>query len=184
MENQLAIIEHLPQTRQQAVTFLKTSPIEYWNSINPRTLQDVFNAPDVGLSTIRNEMGEQKLQAMMVKWMNSFLRFYSTNGTMDAMQVADTINLIIDAYPHYTMYDFKLFFKQAKLGYFGEVYGRMDGSVILSWLKKYDVQRDTAAQDASIRESEQYKELGKRSPTAGMFYSEYLKLKNKENENH
>ena len=184
MENQLAVIEHLPQTRQQAVTLLKTSPIEYWNSINPRTLQDVFNAPDVGLSTIRKEMGETKLQAMMVKWMNSFLSFYSTNGTMDAFQVADTINLIIDAYPHYTMYDFKLFFKQAKLGYFGEVYGRMDGSVILSWLKKYDVQRDTAAQDASIRESEQYKELGKRSPSAGMFYSEYIKLKNKENGNH
>lgn len=107
---------------------------------------------------------------MMVKWMNSFLSFYSTNGTMDALQVADTINLIIDAYPHYTMHDFKLFFKFAKLGYFGEVYGRMDGSVILSWLRKYDIQRDTAAMDASIKEQEQYKELGRRRHTTGMFY--------------
>lgn len=159
---------------------LKTSPIGYWNSINPRTLQDVFNAPSVGLSTIRKEMGEQKLQAMMVKWMNRFLSFYSTNGTMDVFQLADTINLIIEAYPHYTIYDFKLFFKKAKLGVFGEVFGRIDGQVILSWLSKYDIARDTAAQDASIKESEQYKELGKRSPSAGMFYSEYIKLKNKQ----
>ena len=129
----------------------------YWQSINPRTIQDVFNAPEVGLSKIRKEAGEQKLQAMMYKWLNSFVGFYSTNGTMDAWQIADTINLIIDAYPHYTIYDFKLFFKFAKLGYYGEVYGRMDGSVILSWLRKYDLQRDTAAVNESINEAAKYK---------------------------
>lgn len=182
MENEIAIIEHLPQTRQQAVTLLKASPMQYWVSINPRTIQDVFNAPAVGLATIRNEVGEKKLQAMMVKWLNSFIRFYSTNGTMDAIQVADTINLIIDAYPHYTMYDFKLFFKLAKLGNYGDVYGRIDGSIILSWLKKYDLQRDTAAMESSIKEQEQYKELGKKAPARGMFYEEYLKLKKKNNQ--
>lgn len=129
----------------------------YWQSINPRTIQDVFNAPEVGLSKIRKEAGEQKLQAMMYKWFNRFVGFYSTNGTMDAWQIADTINLIIDAYPHYTIYDFKLFFKFAKLGYYGEVYGRMDGSVILSWLRKYDLQRDTAAVNESINETAKYK---------------------------
>lgn len=132
----------------------------------------MFNSPEVGLATIRKEIGETKLQAMMVKWMSSFLNFYSTNGTMDAMQVADTINLIIEAYPHYTIYDFKLFFKLAKLGSYGEVYGRIDGQVILSWLKKYDIQRDTTAQDLSINEAEYYK---KASNKQGMFYSEYIK---------
>lgn len=152
--------------------------MQYWNSINPKTIQDVFNAPEVGLSAIRNEVGEMKLQAMMVKWMNSFISFYSTNGTMDAMQVADTINLIIDAYPHYTIYDFKLFFKLAKLGMFGEVFGRIDGAVILSWLRKYDLHRDTVAQDMSIKEQEKYKELAKRENNIGMSYQEYLKIKN------
>ena len=161
---------------------LKVSPMQYWMSINPRTIQDVFNAPEVGIASIRMEIGEQRLQAMMVKWVNSFLDFYSTNGTMDAMQVAETINLIIDTYPHYTIYDFKLFFKLAKLGNYGEVYGRMDGSVILSWLRKYDVRRDTVAQSESIKEQEQYKELAKRKKSNGIYYSEYLKLKQKEND--
>lgn len=143
-------------------------------------MQDVFNAPAVSLAAIHVEIGEQKLQAMMVKWMNGFLRFYSTNGAMDALQVADTINLIIDVYPHYTIYDFKFFFKLAKLASFGEVFGRMDGSVILSWLRKYDIMRDTAAMDASIKESEKYKERGKKLAVKGMFYQEYLKWK----ENH
>ena len=39
--------------------------------------------------------------------------------------------------------------------------------------------KNIAAQGASIKESEKYKELGKRSPSKGMFYSEYLKPKNK-----
>lgn len=99
------------------------------------------------------ENGELKLKAMMVKWLNSFLDFYSTNGTMDAIQVAETVNLIIDVYPHYTMYDFKLFFKRAKLGNYGEIYGRVDGQVILSWLNKYDVQRDMVAQEMSINQA-------------------------------
>lgn len=155
-------------------------PEKYWNSINPKTIKDVFDAPEVGLATISKELGEIKLKAMMVIWMDSFINFYSTTGTMDKFQVADTINLIIDEYPHYTMYDFKLFFKRAKLGYYGEVYGRIDGSVILSWLRKYDIQRDTAAMEASIKEQERYKELGKRTPSKGVFYQEYLKRK----ENH
>lgn len=101
---------------------------------------------------------------------------------MDAIQVAETINMIIDAYPHYTIYDFKLFFKLAKLGNYGEVYGRIDGSVILSWLRKYDLYRDTVAQSESIKEQEQYKELAKREKSNGIYYSEYLKLKQKEND--
>ena len=154
-------------------------PEKYWNSINPKTIEDVFAAPEVGLATICKELGEIKLKAMMVIWMESFINFYSTTGTMDKFQVADTINLIIDEYPHYTMYDFKLFFKRAKLGDYGEVYGRMDGQVILSWLRKYDIMRDTAAQNDSIKEQEQYKEFGNKPVAKGFFYNEYLKWKEK-----
>lgn len=154
--------------------------MQYWESINPRTIKDVFNAPDIALATIRKEVGENNLRAMLIKWMNRFISFYSTNGTMDALQVADTINLIIEVYPHYTIYDFKLFFKLAKLGNYGEVYGRIDGSVILSWLRKYDIQRDTAAMEESIKEQEQYKVLEKKTQQKGISYKEYLKWK----ENH
>lgn len=105
---------------------------------------------------IKNELGETYLQALMVKWMNSFLRFYSTNGAMDAIQVSDTIMLILEEYPNYTQDDFKLFFKLAKKGTFGQVYGRMDGEVIMNWLKAYDRHRDTVAMEESINEAKQH----------------------------
>lgn len=115
----------------------------------------------------------------MVKWMNSFLRFYSTNGTMDAIQVSDTIMLIRETYPHYTQEDFKLFFNMAKKGMFGQIFGRMDGEVIMNWLIKYDIHRDTVAQNESIKEADRFKPLAPPEPTNGVTYTEYLETKHR-----
>lgn len=138
---------------------------------------DVFNGSQLSIIDIAKDLGETKLQALMVKWMNSFLCFYSVNMTMDAIQVADTINLIIETYPHYTQEDFKLFFNMAKKGMFGQVYGRMDGSVIMNWIAKYDIHRDTVAQNESIKESDKFKEHANARKDGGVYYSEYLMLK-------
>lgn len=96
---------------------------------------------------------------------------------MDAIQVSDTIMLIRETYPHYTQEDLKLFFNMAKKGMFGQVFGRMDGEVIMNWLSKYDVHRDTVAQNESIKEQERYKALCKVEQSNYTPYSEYLKLK-------
>lgn len=149
----------------------------YWESIKPKSVIDVFNPELPSIYTISQKLGEVKLQALMVKWVNSFLRFYSVNGSMDAIQVADTINLIIDTYPHYTQDDFKLFFNMAKKGMFGQIFGRMDGEVIMNWLAKYDIHRDTVAYSESIKEADKFKKLAPPSNTNGVFYSEYLKIK-------
>lgn len=169
--------EELPKTKLQAVSLLKTSPMLYWDSIKPKTVLDVFNAPQVSITDISKEFGEIKLQALMVKWMNSFLRFYSVNGAMDAIQVADTINLIIETYPHYTQDDFKLFFNMAKKGMFGQIFGRMDGEVIMNWLTKYDIHRDTVGCTESIKEADKFKPLSQLQVNNGVYYSEYLEIK-------
>lgn len=151
----------------------------YWDSINPVSILDVFNAPQLPVVEIAREIGTTKLQALMVKWMNSFLRFYSVNGSMDAVQVADTINLILEIYPYYTQYDFKLFFKMAKMGKFGEIYGRMDGEVIINWLKKYDAHRATVAQSESMKYADKFKERYPAEETEGVTYPEYLAIKHR-----
>jgi len=151
--------------------------MQYWNSIKPKTVLDVFKGPQVSIAELEKLNGEMWMQALMVKWINSFLHFYSVNGTMDALQVADTINLIMETYPHYTQEDFKLFFNMAKKGMFGQIFGRMDGEVIMSWLAKYDIHRDTVAQDESIKEMDKYKPLTPPEQTDGISYAEYLEIK-------
>ncbi|MEG1839204.1 MAG: hypothetical protein RR220_07940 [Bacteroidaceae bacterium] len=148
----------------------------YWDKLRPKSVLDVFNPELPTIVDIEIQIGEMGINALMVKWMNSFLQFYSTNGTMDAIQVSDTINLIRETYANYTQEDFKLFFNMAKKGMFGQIFGRIDGEVIMNWLAKYDIHRDTVAQSESIKEAEKYKALVKLE-TDGIYYSDYLKLK-------
>ena len=112
-------------------------------------------------------------------WFEGFVNFYSTNGTMDGIQILDTIALIREEYPHYKPEDFKLFFKMAKKGYFGQVFGRMDGEVIMNWLAKYDIHRDTIAQNEAIKEADTFKPKVGAKATGGMTYLEYLEYKKK-----
>jgi len=146
-------------------------------------LKDVFNAPQLSIVSIEKEFGELWLRALMVKWMNAFLGFYSTNGTMGGIQVAETINLIIEEYPHYTQEDFKLFFNMAKKGLFGQIFGRIDGEVIMRWLQEYDLYRRSTAQKLSIQEAEKHKPRYV-SENNGDFvtYPEYLEIKKRADE--
>ena len=149
----------------------------YWNSINPKNVPDVFRSPGVTIASLQSDKGGVWLRALMVKWMNSFLKFYSVNGAMDALQVADTINLIIEQYPHYMQEDFKLFFNYAKKGVFGQIYGRIDGNVIFNWLEIYDRHRDSVAQEESIDEKNKLSEKYIPKSTEGVYYHEYLEIK-------
>lgn len=115
----------------------------------------------------------------MYTWFEQFVNFYSTNGTMDPVQIRDTIDLVREEYPHYKPEDFKLFFKMAKKGYFGQVFGRMDGEVIMNWLAKYDIHRDTMAQNEAIKEADVFKPKVEAKETSGITYLEYLEYKKK-----
>lgn len=117
----------------------------------------------------------------MYTWFEQFVNFYSTNGTMDPVQITDTIHLVLEEYPHYKPEDFKLFFKMAKKGYFGQVFGRIDGEVVMNWLAKYDIHRDTQAQNEAIKASEVFRLRYKAEESKGMTYDEYLAYKKNKN---
>lgn len=169
----------VPQTKQQAVMFLKKKPTEYFNSLQPKTVNDVFSSFSPSISEIGKIFGEAIVNANMVIWFNSFVSFFSTNGTMNDSQIAMTISLIREEYPHYKPDDLKLFFKMAMKGMFEKVYGRVDGEVIMRWLQEYDKIRDKAAQDNSINDSIKFKDRSTEvfSFEGSVGFAEYKKIK-------
>lgn len=170
----------LPTIRRQAVEVFKRSPTEFWAAIRPTTFSDVFSAPQLTIGKVVKLLNYKDCALFISNMISEFCDFFSTSGNMGDKQVEITALDIMEDYPYLTVHDLKLFFKMARKSEFGEVYGRIDGNLIETWLKKYDAMRAEKAQEASIRESEQYKELGKRAPSNGMFYQEYIKRK----ENH
>ena len=95
---------------------------------------------------------------------------------MNDVQIATTCDLIIETYPYYKLEDFKLCFKNSmrhKNGY-DKLYDRLDGAIIMDWLKVYDNERTEAGMNMSDNEIKQIE----CSNTAT--YEEYLEyLKNK-----
>ena len=169
----------VPQTKQQAVMLLKKKPTEYFNSLQPMTVNDVFSSFSPSISEIGKIFGEAIVNANIVIWFYSFVSFFSTNGTMNDSQIAMTISLIREEYPHYKPDDLKLFFKMAMKGMFEKVYGRVDGEVIMRWLQEYDKIRDKAAQESSINDAIRFKD---RSTDVFSFegsvgFEEYKKIK-------
>ena len=67
--------------------------------------------------------------------------FVNLGKNMNRNQIAETIILIQKNYFSFTLLDFKLFFERMKIGYYGQFYDRLDGSVILSNLMKYEDER-------------------------------------------
>ena len=69
---------------------------------------------------------------------------------MSATQVATTVDLIIEEYPYMKTDDFKLCFKNAMKMKYGENYNRIDGSIIMGWLREYNKERCAVADSHGI----------------------------------
>lgn len=91
---------------------------------------------------------------------------------MTATQVAMTVDLIIEEYPYMKTDDFKLCFKNAMKMKYGENYNRIDGSIIMGWLREYNKERCALADNQSWN-NHKANLSEERKPTDGIFYNEY-----------
>mgnify|MGYP000522076099 CR=1 FL=1 len=126
---------------------------------------------------MNKEFGETHLRVFMVKVLNDLVDFFSVGKSMGAVQVAQTVDLIIDEYYFLKPDDFKLCFNRAKKGLYGKVYDRIDGQVILEWLGLYVKERNSAAEDISVNGSKSWDipEGDRTSKTLEQAYHEFKK---------
>jgi hypothetical protein len=123
-------------------------PKPFYESLKPKRFADVFDSPVCSLGAYKRAAGEESAKAVMVLILSDLVDFFNVGNSMNASQVMNTAELVLDAYGYLKIDDFKLCFDQAKRGAYGPVY-RMDGNVILSWIRQYANDRMNAADEAS-----------------------------------
>lgn len=170
MENELIL---QPQ-EESRLTVLRTLPEQYYKDLNPKTINDVFCSFEPSIGTIINKCGETKARAAIVYLLADTLEFFNATETMSDIQVAMTVDLIIEEYPYMKTDDFKLCFKNAMKMKYGKIYNRIDGQIIMSWLRDYNKERCAVADDKSWNESKHHREEESK-PTDGIFYEDYIK---------
>jgi hypothetical protein len=145
MENELIL---RPQEENRLVA-LKTSPENYCKTLRPKKVEDVFLSNEPAIGTIIRKFGEPQARAVLVILVADALDFFNVGNTMSAMQVITTVDLIIEEYPYMKTDDFKLCFKNAMKMKYGENYNRIDGSIIMGWLREYNKERCAVADNQS-----------------------------------
>jgi len=90
--------------------------------------------------------GEENARAVMVLILTDLIDFFNVSNSMNANQIMNTIEIILNNYGYLKIDDFKFCFNQAKRGIFGQIY-RMDGNIILSWIQQYINDRMNAADE-------------------------------------
>lgn len=175
MENELIL---RPQ-EENRLAVLRTSPKNYCKALCPKKVEDVFQSDEPSIGTIIRKFGEPQARAVLVILIADALEFFNVGNTMSATQVATTVDLIIEEYPYMKTDDFKLCFKNAMKMKYGENYNRIDGSIIMGWLREYNKERCAVADNQSWN-THKAKLSGETSFTSGLSYEEYrneLKLR-------
>lgn len=107
------------------------------------SIRQVFQAPDVQLSDLKREC-YAPLQSVLIKFLEGMLYYYGrTKEDMSDVQVKMVVDDIINKYYYFRIEDVCLCFKMARTNSaYKDFYGRIDGSVIMSWFATYDKERD------------------------------------------
>lgn len=133
-------------SEKKVLETLRESPRQYLTVIAPNSYEDVFNAPVVTIGKIDKDLGKTISRAIVAYLVSEVVEFFNVGKSMNDFQTATTVDLIIDSYSYFLIDDLKLCFKKALRGDYGKVYDRLDGAVILEWLRTYASERAQAAQ--------------------------------------
>lgn len=117
----------------------------------------MFNSNTPSLSEIEQAYGYDCLQAYLEGWIVNLREFVNVGKKMTDVQTFETAMIILQDYKCLTIADINLLFKRAKSGYYGNLYDRLDGQIILGWFRKYFSERCNAAEEQSISEASKYK---------------------------
>lgn len=109
----------------------------------------------------QEEMTIDIMKLMLIQ----FQDFYNCKSKMNDAQLTESAYLICQQYRHFNYYDIGMCLKVAKTS--EKLYDRIDGGLILEWLKKYEINRDRLIiqerEKSKSKEDSEWSGLGDRS---------------------
>jgi len=158
MENKLIVTETKNEIIKNCSNQLKyfidiPTATKKFNSYN-----EIFQYKTIRtLNKIKIELGEEKINAHLRFYLMDLVMFFNIKNSFTETQINSTAEFIISEFGMLNLADITLFFKRFKTGYFGEIYNRIDGQVLLICMKKYLEERLECAENYSYKEHSQTK---------------------------
>lgn len=141
---------------------LKTSPEKFYGSLEVTKYEDAIKSPSPPLATIKAELGEQQLLAILTLIIADAVEFFNIGKSMTGEQIVSTAKLIAKDYYYLKPEDFKLCFENAKRGKYGKLFDRLDGMIIMEWLENYSGSRANKAEEINLEKHNEGKAIDHR----------------------
>lgn len=135
---------------RKAVKDYAPSLLKLWQAVKPSTIYTMIKSDSPNLATIKNRASRADAQALISLAICEVCEFYNVKQSMSDVQIAMTADLILERFWYLKLEEVKKCFRDAIVN--EKVYERLDGSVFLGWLAKYDIERTNIATDISENE--------------------------------
>ena len=153
--NEIMILEgkgSVPVTRE---TFSEDFTVSKCNDLykNIRSVKEAQQTGSPSISNLVKAFDMAFVQAYIAAWIVNVNNFLNLRFSMNDQQVEETARLVINNYYHLTIADVYLVMNNAKMGFYGKFYERIDGSMVLLWFRTYFDERCAYFEGLSIDES-------------------------------
>lgn len=129
------------------------------------------------LAKIKNKASEVDARALLYIAICEVCDFFNVGKNMNDTQVAVTIDLILESFWHLRLEEIKYCFRRAMMR--EKLFDRLDGNIIIGWLREYDVERtEEAMRISEQREMQQVNETSD-CPEAVSFEDYVADLRNR-----
>lgn len=141
------------QEKKEKLRSLRKSLSWFASSYNGEGLFDHLNAISAEINQLTSELSKavvtpQPLSQMVHIYptevekglsllINDLRLFFQVDSVITSEQIKSLVPMVISEYGSLSLEEISICFNQAKKGAFGEVYNRLDGPVILKWLRTY-----------------------------------------------
>ena len=149
---------------QQLVTLSKEAWLKECSPLNiaricrkVNSIEKVFEADLPSLAKVRKQYGADFTEAYIAIWITNLVDFVSVGKKMGEQQIYETAMFIAEEYFMLTIADINMVFQGIKKGKYGQLYDRIDGTIILSCFKQYFDERCATAESISLREHDKTK---------------------------
>jgi hypothetical protein len=132
-----------------------------------RDLPIAVNADTPAIGLIATETGQISVISWVAGHIVGLAGFLNLGASISESQTRETAALIVEEFGNLTLSDVALIFRRAKLGAWGEFYGRLDGQMILSWCRKYFDERCEYCAQKSAYEGDKHKGRDFQLPSKG-----------------
>ncbi len=93
------------------------------------------------LTNILEQYGQVKAEAYIKLFMLDLIANINVGDGFTKVHIDTLGNYIVELYSHLSIADVGLVLKRGKLGFYGQLYGRLDVPTVMTWFAEYEKER-------------------------------------------